>query len=144
MKVNKMKAYNVILVYSPDMSRILMVKRAKEPYKGLYNCPGGKLEAGESNLEGAYRELFEETGISQKDIELKPIAVTQYLLSNIELQFFAGRLFHEVTLTEEVNRLEWLSADEDLFDMTRFAGEGNLGHFAAQVRLHLNELFPNT
>ena len=73
MKVNKMKAYNVILVYSPDMSRILMVKRAKEPYKGLYNCPGGKLETGESNLEGAYRELFEETGISQKDIELKPI-----------------------------------------------------------------------
>ena len=36
----------------------------KEPYKGMYNFVGGKVEEGETNDEAAYRELFEETGIS--------------------------------------------------------------------------------
>ena len=63
-----MKKLNVILVYNEDKSKILMCKREKEPYKGMFNLVGGKLEDGETELEGAYRELEEETGITSSDI----------------------------------------------------------------------------
>ena len=37
-----MKKLNVILVYNEDKSKILMCKREKMPYQGLYNLVGGK------------------------------------------------------------------------------------------------------
>ncbi|GEM_PF-2165099 len=41
---------NVIIVYNQCEDRILMCLRSKEPYKGLYNLVGGKVEAGEGNI----------------------------------------------------------------------------------------------
>ena len=37
-----LKKLNVILVYNKSENKILMCKRAKEPYKGKYNLVGGK------------------------------------------------------------------------------------------------------
>lgn len=39
----------------------LLVQRGNEPNKGLWSLPGGKLEFGETALQGAMRELNEET-----------------------------------------------------------------------------------
>lgn len=44
---------------------------------GVYHGPfwvpvGGKIEEGESILDAAYRELFEETGLQRSDVELGP------------------------------------------------------------------------
>ena len=57
-----MKKLNVIVVFNKNLDKVLFCIRAKEPYKGLYNFVGGKVEKGESNNSAAYRELFEETG----------------------------------------------------------------------------------
>jgi len=43
--------------------RILLVKRAAEPSRGLWAIPGGSLELGETLREGAEREILEETGL---------------------------------------------------------------------------------
>jgi len=43
--------------------RVLLVKRAADPNKGLWAIPGGSLELGETLREGAEREIREETGI---------------------------------------------------------------------------------
>jgi ADP-ribose pyrophosphatase len=43
--------------------RVLLVKRAKAPGKGLWAIPGGFLEEGERLLEAARRELMEEAGV---------------------------------------------------------------------------------
>jgi len=56
-----MQGYNVIVVYNTNVDRILMCKRLKNPYLGLSNLVGGKIESGENGLESAYRELLEET-----------------------------------------------------------------------------------
>ena len=40
--------------------RYLLVQRGKEPNKGMWSLPGGKLEYGETTLDGARRELAEE------------------------------------------------------------------------------------
>lgn len=44
--------------------RLLWIRRAISPYKGLWTVPGGFLERGEDPREAAARELFEETGVS--------------------------------------------------------------------------------
>ncbi|MEP3524553.1 MAG: NUDIX hydrolase [Hyphomicrobiales bacterium] len=43
---------------------VLLAKRGKEPSKGLWSLPGGKLERGETLVKAAAREVFEETGIN--------------------------------------------------------------------------------
>ena len=39
-----MKRMNMIVVFDHEMKNILLCKRKKEPYKGMYNLVGGKLE----------------------------------------------------------------------------------------------------
>lgn len=39
-----MRGYNVIVVYNENADKILMCKRKKDPYKGLANFVGGKIE----------------------------------------------------------------------------------------------------
>ena len=62
------KKYNVIVVFDKNMEKTLMCKRTKEPYMGMYNLVGGKIEKDNDGLNEAYRELYEETNISYKDI----------------------------------------------------------------------------
>ena len=136
-----MKKLNVIIVYDKDEEKILMCKRAKEPYKGKFNLVGGKVELGENELKAAYRELEEETGITNKDIVLTNLMNFEYKMSDIELEVYVGKLNKEVTLIEEVNKLYWLDKDENYFDYTKFAGEGNIGHMLEQVEFYKDKLF---
>lgn len=42
---------------------VLLIKRASALGYGRWSLPGGKVEVGESLIETAHRELFEETGV---------------------------------------------------------------------------------
>ena len=131
-----MLGLNVIVVFSPDTTQMLMCRRVKDPYKGLYNMVGGKIERGEDGFDAAYRELFEESGITRADIRLVHLMDFSYPLDDCYVEVYAGRLFHDVELREEKNPLLWMSVDENYFDMSRFAGEGNIGHIMEHVKLH--------
>ena len=136
-----MLGLNVIVVFSPDKSQMLMCKRVKDPYKGLYNMVGGKIEQGENGFDAAYRELFEESGITDSDIRLVHLMDFSYPLDGCYVEVYAGRLVHDVELREEKNPLLWMSVDENYFDMGRFAGEGNIGHIMEHVKLHGDLIF---
>lgn len=133
-----MKRLNVVLVFNKEKDKILMCKREKNPYKGLYNLVGGKLEEGENELDGAYRELEEETGITSSDISLKHVMNFEYKLLDMELELFAGKLNKDKELIEEVNKLYWIDANENFFDMNKFAGEGNIGHMLKHIELNFD------
>ncbi|TYC52766.1 NUDIX domain-containing protein [Rhodobacterales bacterium] len=44
--------------------QVLLVQRAKEPYRHHWSLPGGLVELGETLAEAASRELLEETGVT--------------------------------------------------------------------------------
>ena len=136
-----MQGYNVIAVFSPDGRKMLMCERVKEPYKGLYNMVGGKIEQGEDGYTAAFRELFEESGITETDIGLVHLMDFSYPLDYCYVEVYAGRLLHDVVIQEEKNPLLWMSVDENYFDMKRFAGEGNIGHIMEHVKLHRDLIF---
>lgn len=43
---------------------VLLIKRGKEPRKGQWSIPGGRIEPGETEAIAALRELMEETAIT--------------------------------------------------------------------------------
>jgi 8-oxo-dGTP diphosphatase len=127
--------FNVIAVFDSMRANILMCKRRKNPYKGLYNLVGGKIEKGEDGMSAAYRELEEETGIRKADITLTHLMDFTYHTSNIKLEVYVGRLNKNVIVYGDENDLEWMELNQDFFDTSRFAGEGNIGHMMEQIRL---------
>lgn len=132
-----MKKYNLIVVFDKSMKKSLFCIRAKEPYKGLYNFVGGKIEAGEEDYEAAYRELYEETGISNKDIDLDYFLELNYFKYGNTLQVYYGILKHDVELVEEKNKLEWVNIGDNLLDNTKFAGNYNIPHIIKQILVFL-------
>lgn len=132
-----MKKLNLIVVFSKDLNKTLFCIRAKEPYKGLYNFVGGKVEENESNDDAAYRELFEETGIYNNDIELEHFMDLNYFKYENNLQVYYGILKHDVNLVEEKNKLEWIDINEKLLDNEKFAGNYNIPHIIKQIKVYL-------
>ena len=57
------------IIFDQD-ERVLLIRRGKPPAAGFWHVPGGKLEAGESLVEGVRREVKEETGL---DVNIGPI-----------------------------------------------------------------------
>jgi len=135
-----MKDYNVIVIFDKKIERTLMCKRTKNPYIGKYNFVGGKIEKENDNLNEAYRELFEETGITKKSIDLKYFMNLDYLTFKIHLEVYYGVLNEDVELIEEINKLEWIDLNDNFFDIDKYAGEGNIGHIIEEIKIELNNL----
>lgn len=134
-----MKKYNVIVVFDKNMQNTLMCKRAKEPYLGMYNLVGGKIEKENDGLNEAYRELFEETNIRKDDINLMHFMNIEYKTLNKLLEVYYGTLNKEVKLIEEVNKLEWVLIDDDFFNMNKYAGEGIIGHIIEEIKILMDK-----
>ena len=132
-----MKKMNVIVIFDKNLEKTLMCKRTKEPYMGMYNLVGGKIEKENDGLNEAYREFEEETNIKKKDIDLIHFMNLTYTKWNKELEVYYGILKNEVELIEEVNKLEWVSVNDNFFDMNRYAGEGNIGHIIEEIKIDL-------
>ena len=131
---------NLIVVYNNSRDKILMCKRKKEPYLGLYNFVGGHIEDGESCIDAAYRELVEETSITQNDIKLTHLMDFNYPLSNCYVEVYAGRLLSDVAVCGDENELVWSDLNHDFFDMNIYAGEGSIGHILYQIDLHSEDI----
>ena len=132
-----MRKLNLIVVFNYNLNKSLFCIRSKEPYKGLYNFVGGKVEEGETNGEAAYRELFEETGITSDDIKLDHFMDINYFKYENNLQVYYGILKHDVKLVEEKNKLEWLTINNELLDNEKFAGNYNIPHIIRQIKVYL-------
>ena len=114
-----MRKLYLIVVFNKDLNKALFCIRAKKPYKGMYNFVGGKVEEDETNDEAAYRELFEETGISKKNIELDHFMDLNYFKYENNLQVYYGILKHDVILVGENNKMEWVTINDELLNIKK-------------------------
>lgn len=136
-----MQGYNAIAVFNEATDKMLMCMRKKNPYQGLSNFVGGKIEKGENGLDAAYRELQEETAITREDIVLTHLMDFTYYLSDCYLEVYVGRLNKEVAVSGEENELYWSELDKNFFDATQYAGEGNIGHIMLQIEEYRSVVF---
>lgn len=131
-----MHGYNCIAVVHRDGGKWLMCKRRKDPYKGLFNLVGGKIESGEDHLAAAYRGLYEETSITAEDIDIQRLITFDYPLDGCFVEVYAGQLKDDIQVSGDENELVWKSLDDNFFDMKYYAGEGNIGHILEILKLH--------
>ena len=58
------------IIIAKEESKILLIKRGKEPFKGMWAFPGGRIEQADLNmLSAAYRELKEKTKLTNVKLE---------------------------------------------------------------------------
>ena len=92
-------------------------------------------------MSAAYRELEEETGITRRDISLIHFIDFTYHWYGIRLEFYIGRLNSDIPVHGDENDLLWISLDSDFFDISTFAGEGNIGHMMLLVEMEKEKIF---
>ncbi len=95
--------------------RVLLVRRAQSPGKGLYSLPGGRVEFGESLHTALHREVDEETGLR---IDILGLAGWREVLPGdsggghyVIMSFAARWTAREVSLNDEHNDYKWLAPD---------------------------------
>jgi 8-oxo-dGTP diphosphatase len=96
-----------------DLGRILLVRRANEPGRGLWSLPGGRCEPGESAREACIREVREECGLEIAVERLAGTAVrpgaaegTQYEIAD----FFCSVVRGTATAGDDADAVRWADA----------------------------------
>jgi 8-oxo-dGTP diphosphatase len=70
MPLPKTPALTVDCVVLDRQQRLLVVRRGKPPFKGMYALPGGFVDIGEAVEDACRRELMEETGVRAGKLQL--------------------------------------------------------------------------
>jgi ADP-ribose pyrophosphatase YjhB (NUDIX family) len=93
--------------------KVLLIRRAREPARGLYTLPGGRVETGESLTDAVAREVREETSLA---IEVRDLAGYREILPRdgqpghfVILPFAARWKGGEVVLNEESDDFRWVT-----------------------------------
>ncbi|WP_128254998.1 8-oxo-dGTP diphosphatase MutT [Falsirhodobacter deserti] len=104
-----------------DQGRILLAQRPEgKSLAGLWEFPGGKVEAGETPEEALVRELAEELGISVACGELQPLTFASHAYESFHLLMpvFSCHAWEGVPKGREGQALEWVKpCDMDGFPM---------------------------
>ncbi|OLY79905.1 7,8-dihydro-8-oxoguanine triphosphatase [Smittium mucronatum] len=103
------KPCTLALIFKQDRSKVLLGYKKRGFGVGLYNGFGGKIQHEESALEGAKRELEEESGLTSEDLvkigilyfefESDPVILTAHL--------YTSDRFNGVPVETEEMRPEW-------------------------------------
>lgn len=80
------------------------------PLAGLWEFPGGKIEAGESAEQAAARECLEETGVTIRVGAAYPVIDHQYEHGRVRLTFFACTPIEPSV--QPMRPFEWLSMEQ--------------------------------
>jgi 8-oxo-dGTP diphosphatase len=98
--------------------KVLLVRRAGAPAKGLWTLPGGRVEVGETLVDAVRREVLEETGLTIDVIGLAgyresilPDAVGDRGRHFVILPFAARWMAGDETLNDELDASRWMAVD---------------------------------
>jgi len=107
--------------------RILLVKRGREPNKGLWSLPGGSIELGETVREALAREVLEETSLV---VEVGDVASVHHVISRdgdriafhyVIVSFFARAVGGTLKPSSDAAEARWVPLGE-INDLPTTAG----------------------
>jgi 8-oxo-dGTP diphosphatase len=111
-------AYTALIVFCFLLrdGRILLIRRANEPYKGEITVPGGRKKRGESLQEACVREMREETGYILGKLEFAGILHAYRQNDSMEYvsNYFVCRDFEGELKESDEGELLWVEAEKSL------------------------------
>ena len=115
----------VFAVLLNDKGQFLSLRCTDPRFAGKWHLPAGRLEEGESWREGLLREIEEETGLREEDVEIRePVHVHNWTLDG---EPYFGVAFWGTAAKTQVR----LSAEHD---QHRWVGEGDLAGLDAAYK----------
>jgi ADP-ribose pyrophosphatase YjhB (NUDIX family) len=100
-----------------ERGRVLLARRANEPFRGYWDLPGGFLEEGEHPLDALRRELCEETGLEVEPLDFVGIWTDRYpygtqVGSTLNLYWTARVVRGSPQAADDVSEVAWFAPDE--------------------------------
>jgi ADP-ribose pyrophosphatase YjhB (NUDIX family) len=101
-----------------DRGRLLLVRRAIEPFRGHWDIPGGFLEEAEHPLDALRRELAEETGLEVEPVAFFGVEIDWYgepgpgVPATLNLYWTARVVSGEAAPADDVSELRWFGPEE--------------------------------
>ena len=96
-----------------EEGKMLLIQRGREPGKGLWAVPGGKVDWGESMRDAARREVLEETGL---DVDVGDVVWVGEVVTDqdhLVLIDFAGSVIGgELVAADDADDARWVPFDE--------------------------------
>jgi ADP-ribose pyrophosphatase YjhB (NUDIX family) len=92
---------------------ILLARRARPPYQGTWDLPGGFLEAGEDPERGLLRELREELGVPARILRFLGCSTDRYGPRGFHVLalVYLARIEREPTAQSDVAEARWFPRD---------------------------------
>ena len=110
----KVVLVSAVALIDPD-GRVLLAQRPEgKSLAGLWEFPGGKVEAGETPEEALIRELHEELGIDTWSSCLAPLTFASHAYEDFHLlmPLFACRRWNGAPQSKEGQTLKWVKAQD--------------------------------
>ncbi len=106
----------VVFRHSDAGLEVLLIERGGEPYKGCWAFPGGFMNMDETIDQCAHRELEEETGLREVDLEQlhaysAPDRDPRERVMTIAFTGFVSRDRSEVTAGDDASKARWFSVE---------------------------------
>ena len=104
-----------------DQNRALLVRRAVAPSRGLWDIPGGFLEAGEAPEAGSLRELHEETGLHVELVCLLGVFMDTYgspcpqdgwVIHTLNFHYLCRVVGGVLAPADDASEAAWFAADD--------------------------------
>jgi len=105
--------------------RLLLTRRARAPYAGTWDVPGGFLESGETPEQGLRRELREELGVGVRRARFIGFALDRYGPRGFAVLAAAYRVTPTSTrmrAADDVSEVRWFRKTEVPWRQIAFSG----------------------